>query len=103
MKTIIYTMPLAALLVAGCGSLSEKQISRFDAMSCGQLAVALDYEERGEEEAEFSSALNSLDALSSKGNARLNADLDALTDDLDADDHRAASKYINERQDRLGC
>ncbi len=102
MKTIIYTMPLA-LLITGCASLSDKQISRFDAMSCSQLAVALDYEERGQDEAEESALLNSLTSLTSKGDARLNADLASLDDDFDADNHREARKYINERQDRLGC
>ncbi|WP_432201549.1 hypothetical protein ACRAQ7_05115 [Erythrobacter sp. W53] len=102
MKTIIYTIPFA-LLVTGCAGLTDKQISRFDTMSCSQLAVALDYEERGQNEAEKSGFYNSLTSLGSKGDARFNADVAASDDDFDADNHRAARKYINERQDFLRC
>lgn len=102
MKTIIYTMPLA-LLITGCATLNDKQIARFDAMSCSQLAVALDYEERGQKEAEESGFYNALTSLGSKGEARFNADVAMSDDDFDADNHREARKYINERQDRLGC
>lgn len=102
MKMIFGVLPLAALL-AGCASLSDKQISRFDNMSCGQLAVALDYETRGEREAETSGALNSVSSLLSKGAVADNAALDALGDDLDADEHRAAKDYIRDRQFYLDC
>lgn len=102
MKMIITALPLAALL-AGCANLSDKQISRFDSMSCGQLAVALDYETRGERDAETSSALNSVSSLLAKGAVSDNAALDALGDDLDADEHRAAKDYIRDRQFYLDC
>ena len=102
MKKIICTVPLA-FLVTGCAVLTDKQIARFDAMSCSQLAVALDYEKRGQDEAERSGFFNSLTSLGSKGEARFNADVAASDDDFDADNHRAAKKYIIERQDRLGC
>ncbi|MEM7689710.1 MAG: hypothetical protein AAF291_11880 [Pseudomonadota bacterium] len=102
MKILICTMPLA-LLVTGCAGLSDKQISRFDAMSCSQLAVALDYEQRGQTEAEESGFYNALTSLGSRGEGRFNADVAMSDDDFDADNHREARKYINERQDRLGC
>lgn len=102
MKMIVSALPMAAL-VAGCVSLSDRQTSRFDAMSCSQLAVALDYERRGEREAETSGALNSVSSLLSKGAVSDNAALDALGDDLDADEHRAAKDYIRDRQAYLDC
>ncbi|MCK0128921.1 hypothetical protein [Erythrobacter sp. F6033] len=102
MKIILSALPMAALLT-GCVSLSDKQISRFDRMSCSQLAVALDYEQRGQRDAETSGALNSLSGLLSKGEASDRAELDAFADDLDADEHRAAKDYIRDRQDYLDC
>lgn len=102
MKILIYTMPLT-LFVAGCAGLSDKQIARFDAMSCSQLAVALDYERRGQKEAEESGFYNALTSLGSKGEARFNADIAMSDGDFDAGNHREARKYINQQQDRLGC
>jgi len=102
MKKIICILPLA-LIVTGCAGLTDKQVARFDTMSCSQLAIALDYEKRGQEEAERSGFYNSLTSLGSKGEARFNADVAASDDDFDADNHRAARKYINQRQDDLQC
>ena len=103
MKTIVIsTLPMAALL-AGCVGLSDRQMARFDSMSCAQLAVAFEYEQDGEEEAGTSALLNHLTELTSEGAASDRANLDAFGDQLDEDEHRAAKDYIRGRQDYLGC
>lgn len=102
MKRIFIALPVAALLT-GCVSLSDSQMARFDSMSCAQLAVALEYEIDGQNEAGTSALLNSLESLSSRGGGRTRADLDSLTDQLDEDEHRAAKDYIRDRQDYLRC
>lgn len=103
MKTIIISaLPMAALLT-GCVSLSDSQMARFDRMSCGQLAVAFEYEQEGEEEAGTSAFLNSVTELTSKGAVSDRAELDSFGDQLDEDGHRAAKDYIRERQDYLDC
>lgn len=102
MKTIFGALP-AAVLLTGCVSLSDSQMARFDAMSCGQLAVAFEYEDDGAKKAGTSALLNSLESISSKGKARSRADLDALTDQFEEDEHREAKKYIRQRQEYLSC
>lgn len=102
MKIILSALPVAALL-SGCVSLSDRQVARFDSMSCGQLAVAFDYEQEGEREAGTSALLNSVTSLTSKGEVSTRADLDSFGDQLDEDEHRAAKDYIRQRQDFLGC
>ena len=102
MKKVIWALP-GAVLLTGCVTLSDDQMSRFDRMSCSQLAVAYEYEDRAQRKAETSSAINAVTGLYSKGQARLNADLDSLSDDLDADENRAAKDYIRERERYLDC
>lgn len=102
MKTILTALPIAALL-SGCASLSDRQMARFNSMSCAQLDVAFDYEKDGERKAGTRAFLNSVTSLTTKGRESTNADLDSFSDQLDEDEHRAAKNYIRERQDRLGC
>jgi len=102
MKIILGALPLVAL-VSGCVSLSDRQMTRFDSMSCAQLTVAYDYEQEGERKAGNSAFWNSMTSLTSKGEASTNADLDSFSDQMDEDEHRVAKDYIRERQDRLGC
>lgn len=102
MKPILCALPMVALL-AGCASLSDEKIARFDSISCAQLAVAFEYEDDGEREAGTSALLNSLTSLTSKGDLSTHADLDSLDDQLDEDEHRLAKDYIRDRQDYLAC
>lgn len=102
MKIILGALPMTALL-AGCVSLSDKQTSRFDRMSCSQLAVAYEYEDKGQRKAETSSAINSVSGLLTKGKESDRAELDSFADDLDADEHRAAKDYIRQRERLLDC
>lgn len=101
-KILKIALPTVALL-SGCVSLSDSQMARFDSMSCAQLDVAFDYEQDGERKAGTSAFFNSVTSLTTKGSESTNADLDSFSDQLEEDEHRAAKKYIQERQDRLGC
>ena len=102
MKIILSALPIVAIL-SGCVSLSDRQMVRFDSMSCAQLDVAFDYEKEGERKAGTRAFFNSVTSLTTKGSQSTSADLDSFGDQLDEDEHRVAKDYIRQRQDHLDC